>query len=440
MIRSLFAFVSLGVALAGNACAGDKDTPERKLTIVHTNDLHARLLSDAKSRGGFAEIATAIRNACAGTEGCLVMDGGDLVQGSPVSSLFQGVPVYEIANRLGLDVSTLGNHEFDYGWKKIPKFLEIADFPVLNSNLRHPSEERLGDASSIVLTTTNGVRVGVVGAITETLPYLVAPDQLGEWEARPVVDTVAPIVAKLRKKVDLLVVLGHVTDDEEHALLDIPGVDFVIAGHGHAGLTEPVTDDDTAILRVRAFGHQIGKLDVRVDIRNDRVTDWSWKAIPVQGSDLEPDAATLEIVNAWEAKVSALVDIDLAEIGHDHDRVEMKDLFERALAEETGADLAYVNPGAIRGKFFKGMLRVRDVWTAMPFEDAVVTGTFKGSEFPRSVRAERGLEADRSYRFASIDFVVAQWRLQGIVDLDVEHGELYRDLLIRWIGKQERLD
>jgi 2',3'-cyclic-nucleotide 2'-phosphodiesterase (5'-nucleotidase family) len=432
--------VSFAIGLVCVGCARAADAPERTLTIVHTNDLHARLLPDAKGRGGFAQVAATIREACSTAAACLVMDAGDLVQGSPVSSLFEGVPVFEIANRLGLDVSTLGNHEFDYGWWKIPQFLDAAEFPILNANLAHPGGGRLGDAPSIVLTTANGIRVGVVGALTESLPSLVAPEQLEEWTAKPVVESLAGIVSKLNDETDVVVVLGHLVSDEELALLELPGVDFVISGHGHAGLAEPVSDDDTAILRVRAFGHQVGRLDLTVNVETDEVVAWSWKAIPVKGAGLKPDAATLESVLAWEEKVSEFVDIDLAKVGHDYDRGEMKALFERALADETGADLAYINRGAVRAVFFEGPLLVRDVWNAMPFEDRIVTGTLMGSELPAFLRKEHGLEPGREYRFATIDFVAAQWQRRGHGDLEMEHGELFRDLLVRWIGEQERLD
>lgn len=426
-----------GLVCAGFACAAE--APERTLTIVHTNDLHAQLLPDAKGRGGFAELATTIREACGGATACLVMDGGDMVQGSPVSSLFEGVPVFEIANRLGIDVSTLGNHEFDYGWQKIVQFTDAADFPILNANLEHPDGGRLGDGPSIVLTTPNGIRVGVVGALTESLPFLVAPDLYGEWVARPVVESVTGIVAELDDEVDVVIVLGHLDDDEEKDLLDVPGVDFVISGHSHAGLSEPIRDDDTAVVRVKAFGHQVGRLRLTVNIESDEVTAWSWETLPVE-EGIEPEPETLEAVQAWEKKVSKLVDIDLATVGHDYDEGEMKALFEQALVDETGADFAYINPGAVRAVFFEGPLLVRHVWNAMPFEDYIATGTITGSDVPAFLREERGLDPEHEYHFATIDFVVAQWHKRGLGTVEVEHGELFRDLLIRWIGEQERLD
>src|ERR1041385_1484918 len=103
----------------------------RNLTILHTNDLHAHLLPDSYGRGGFAQLAAVLRHETAGCNSCIVLNGGDLVQGTPVSTIFHGLPIYQLANLLGFDASVLGNHEFDYGWKRIPEFMRAARFPTV---------------------------------------------------------------------------------------------------------------------------------------------------------------------------------------------------------------------------------------------------------------------------------------------------------------------
>src|SRR5580693_5917120 len=107
----------------------------RPLTILHSNDLHAHLLPDDQGMGGFAYLATAVREQRAHSAASLYLNAGDLVQGTPVSTLFQGLPIYEIANHLGFDASTLGNHEFDYGWQRIQDFVKAAQFPIVSANV-----------------------------------------------------------------------------------------------------------------------------------------------------------------------------------------------------------------------------------------------------------------------------------------------------------------
>src|ERR1017187_8472234 len=107
-------------ALAVTPLAGEI----RSLTILHVNDLHARISPLENHNGGFAYLATAIQKERAGCNDCILLSAGDLVQGSPVSTIFHGLPVFEIANLLGFDAATLGNHEFDYGWMQARQFIQ----------------------------------------------------------------------------------------------------------------------------------------------------------------------------------------------------------------------------------------------------------------------------------------------------------------------------
>src|SRR5262245_50165946 len=107
----------------------------RKLSFLHTNDLHARLLPDDRKQGGFAYLATVLRSERAGCTSCLHLMAGDIVQGSPVSTIFKGTPVFEFGNKFDIDAFTLGNHEFDYTYQQIPSFLKKAKFPIISANL-----------------------------------------------------------------------------------------------------------------------------------------------------------------------------------------------------------------------------------------------------------------------------------------------------------------
>src|SRR5258708_505143 len=106
----------------------------RSLTILHTNDLHARLMPLENHHGGFAYLAAVIRRERANCKDCILLHAGDLAQGTPVSTIFHGLPVFEIANLLGFDAATLGNHDFDYGWMQTRKFIQIARYPIVSSN------------------------------------------------------------------------------------------------------------------------------------------------------------------------------------------------------------------------------------------------------------------------------------------------------------------
>src|ERR1035438_5668667 len=136
----------------------------RPLTILHSNDLHAHLLPDDKGMGGLAYLATAVREERARSTASLYLNAGDLVQGTPVSTIYKGLPIYQIANRLGFDVSTLGNHEFDYGWRRIQDFVKTANFPIVSANVVNDQGEFLA-GKPYVIKTVGGIRVAVIGLL-----------------------------------------------------------------------------------------------------------------------------------------------------------------------------------------------------------------------------------------------------------------------------------
>jgi 2',3'-cyclic-nucleotide 2'-phosphodiesterase (5'-nucleotidase family) len=414
-------------------CGASEDGP-RSLTILHTNDLHARFLPDDRNRGGFAHLATAIRRECGRAEACLVLDAGDLVQGSPVSSLHKGLPVFEVANLMGFDASTLGNHEFDYGWRMIPRYLEAAEFPLVTANVVDDEGALLADRPWIVLEA-GGIRVGVIGVLTAELPYLTTSDKIGPWNVLPVVASVVRHAREVAKQSDLVIVLGHLTDAEEDAILaQVPGVPVVISGHGHDGLPGPKVVDGRVCVRSRAYGRELGRLDLRVDTRSGTLVDWSWKTIPIDAKRIEPDSRVAERIDQWESEIATQTGETIGESKRTIPREEVRTLVERALRETLRADLAYVNPGGIRDAFPEGPLRVRHVWNVMPFDNHVVVGEFAGRELPRWLVNERRLDVKRTYRLVTMDFCVTTWRDRGSADLAVtDTGRLVRDVIVEWI-------
>src|SRR5689334_7144218 len=169
----------------------------RSLTILHTNDLHARLSPLDNGRGGFAYLAATLQRERAHCADCIYLNAGDLVQGTPVSTIFHGLPVYEIANLFHIDAATVGNHEFDYGWMQTKKFLQVANYPMVSANLVNAKGE-LFTPKPYVILHVNGLRVAVIGAITDDLPTLTTPKTMGEWHAAPVFAAVRKVAAEVR--------------------------------------------------------------------------------------------------------------------------------------------------------------------------------------------------------------------------------------------------
>ena len=433
--RGFFVWLT-GLALLLVSCSSAGQS-SRRLTILHTNDLHARFLPDERGRGGFAQLATAIRAEKARPPGALVLYGGDLVQGTPVSSIFEGVPCYEVASALGLDVATLGNHEFDYGWQKIPEFIRTAKFAIVTANVVN-TEGRLLTPEAYVIREVNGVRVAVIGALTATLPRLTFEEKRGPWQAAPVAETVRSYAAELRSRADLIAVVGHLAGDEEEAILQqVPEVDLVVSGHYHGGQKEVREVGGRLLVKVEAYGRELGRLDLELDRSAGRIASYQWRRIPILASTYSPDPDVAKLVEKWEAKVEPLVNVQIGMAERDFDRHEVATLIETAMAEATGADLTYMNLGGVRDTLAKGPILVRHVWNIMPFDNVIVYGKLTGKEIPAEGRQGRQVDPAKTYLFATNNFVAEQWKETG-QKLDRE-GQDVREAIIGWIKTKKVL-
>jgi 2',3'-cyclic-nucleotide 2'-phosphodiesterase (5'-nucleotidase family) len=415
----------------------------KPLTILHSNDLHAHLLPDDRDNGGFARLATEVRRQKAQCAACLYLNAGDLVQGTPVSTLFQGAPIYQIANLLGIDVSALGNHEFDYGWRRVQEFIHIARFPVVSANIVDADGKTM--TRPYVIQPVGGIRVGVIGAILgDLVGTVITKESAGPWHTLPVVETVRKYAAELRDRTDLIVVLGHIHDESEvnEILKQVPDVSVVVAGHSHEGYPAMVKIDGRVAVLVRSYGAQLGRLDLKIDVGAKKILSAEWTKIPIDSS-IPPAPDVAKEVAKWESKVSRLVDVPIGEstMRMERNNPELRKMIERAMAEQSGADIAWINPGNVRDTLPMGRILARSVWNLLPFDNYIVMGKFKGSELPPSITKRYPVEPDREYTVATSDFTAANQSDKDQLNATglrfPQTGPLQRDAVMEWIKKKK---
>lgn len=422
------------VLLLAPLCAQDV----QKLTILHTNDLHAHLVPNEQGQGGLAYLATAVREQRAGCTACLFLNAGDLVQGTPVSTIYQGVPVYQIANLLGIDVSTPGNHEFDYGWKKVQEFVSTAKFPLVSANVAD-DQGTLLTGQGYAIKTVGKIRVAVIGVVLgDLVGNFATKEQVGPWRVIPVVEAVRKTIPLVRDRADLIVVLGHIHDEETEAILrEVPEVSVVVAGHDHRGYGALKQMDGRVAVELRGYGVELGRLDLDVDVPHKKVVSSGWKRIPIDSHKLAPAADVAKLVAEWESKVAGIVDVPIGESKRKLAGNELRALIERAMAERTGADFAWVNRGNVRDILPQGKLLARSIWNILPFDNRIVIGRFKGSQLPPAITKEHPVEPDKEYAVATTDFTAAnqasadELNMSGLQFNEV--GPLQRDAVIDWI-------
>ena len=404
----------------------------RTLTILHTNDLHSRLSPLANHHGGFAYLAAVIRQQREGCTDCIVLNAGDLAQGTPVSTIYKGAPVFEIANLLGFDAFALGNHDFDYGWQQTRRFIGMSKYPMISSNIVD-AQNRLFTEKPWLILKVNGLRIGIIGAMTDNLRYLTTTSLMGEWHTTPVVETVRRYVAELRPQTDLIVVLAHIGPDEEKAFLAETNVPVIVSGHLHNGMEQAMTTPDHILVRVRGYGEQLGRLELKVDTEKKAVVSWAWKYVVVDNDTTKPAADVAALVKVWEDKVAEVVDHPLATSKRQLPKAEVRTLLEQAMIQASGADFAFMNSGGVRDILPAGPLLVRHVWNIMPFDNRVAWGVFKGRDLPEIVKKNHTLDPDKDYKLAVPDFVAENQSAPDTLNtkgLKFEHDSgLLRDAL-----------
>jgi len=268
---------------------------------------------------------------------------------------------------------------------------------------------------------------------------------LGPWHSSPMIEAVRRYAAEARRNSDIVVLLGHITGEEEIAVLkSVPEVDVVVSGHVHTGLPKELVEGRRLVVRVKGYTQELGRLELKVDTGRKAIESWVWKRIPIDSTTVAAAPDVAAETRKWEAEVTRRVDEPLAVSRRKFEIRDLKKLIERAMREETGADFAFMNAGGVRAVLPAGQLLVRNIWDVMPFDNRVVFGTFKGKDLPKTALDGRTVDPEREYTFAVTDFTAANQEAPGELQTTglkfPGEGPLLRDLLIDWFRKRQVIE
>lgn len=422
--------------LSGTPSAGET----RSLMILHTNDFHGHISEEA-DHAGAARITALFKQMRSERDDVLILDAGDSVSGTPVSTLFKGVPIFEVMSRMGYDMGLLGNHEFDYGWKQISKFTAAANFPLLNANAFDPQGNPLGDGSYRILEI-NGIRIGIFGLITPETPYIIIPEGNQGLVFDPPEKYLQKIVDRLKPDTDLIILLSHIGYDEDLEIArKINGIDIIIGGHSHTLVSPPVKvttrSGTTWVAQAHEYGTHVGQIEISVDIDADRITQFKGRLIPAKQLPTG-DVAIQSLIDQWEQRVSRQVDFQIAIANKGMKGIELKRWMEMVLKKSAAADLAYYNKGGVRDQIYPGPVTARHIWNIEPFGNTLVTMTMKGKHINKMLKKDADhrpkLKRNAMYTVATNNFIGqhTKKRLKDAVQIR-DKGVLIRDLLIDYI-------
>lgn len=257
---------------------------EIKLTILHTNDVHSRIEpfpmdgSRLQGLGGVARRSTLLKNIRQEEQNVLLLDAGDMFQGTPYFNLFEGKVELELMSKMGYDAGTFGNHEFDNGLKGLLKHFEKANFPFITSNYDFSDTILAGKTKEYIILERSGLKIGVF-AVGIKLDGMVDPNNHKGVKYLDPIPVANHLSKKLRseEKCDMVICLSHIgyeykTDQVSDLVMasQTRGIDLIIGGHTHTFLDKPteVKNLDGEITLVNQMGYggvNLGRIDYYFD-------------------------------------------------------------------------------------------------------------------------------------------------------------------------------
>jgi 2',3'-cyclic-nucleotide 2'-phosphodiesterase (5'-nucleotidase family) len=410
------------------------------LTIIGTNDLHGAL-ERLPLFAGFVSNVRAARAADGG--GVVLVDAGDMFQGTLESNINEGAEVVRAYNAIGYAASAIGNHEFDFGPEGpavTPSSIEDdargalkarareAKFPMLVSNIvdqQSGAAIKWPNMPASTMVEVAGIKIGIIGASTESTPFTTMPANFAGLQMRPPAAAITAQAKVLREQgAKLIVVTAHIGSkckDLDHPndssscdhneelfkmIGDLPKstVDVIIAGHTHAGIAHRI--NDIAVIESFSSGRAFGRIDLRVSPDGHVTAVHIQKPHPVCEGEKEGNAMAVADCKPgdYEGKpvvadpvVQKIVDEALAKadtrrkekLGVTFSSIVAKaygsesaegNLFcDLMLAAQPAAQVCVTNGGGLRADLPAGELTYGQLFEAMPFDNRFAMVDVKGS-------------------------------------------------------------
>ena len=399
-----------------------------ELQLLGINDFHGRLESPATGAngpiGGAAQLAGLVNQLRGQNPNTLFLAAGDNIGASTfVSAIDKDNPTIDALNLMGLDASAVGNHEFDKGSADLTdRVIPRADFDYLGANVYRGNERALPAYS---VKTVDGVRVGVVGVVTEQTASLVSPDGIAGLTFRKPVPEAEAVAAQLKDgneangEADVVVVVAHEGAATENigSVADLQAdpvfgdfmrmsanVDVILSGHTHQPYAFeapiPGTDKLRPVLQAEDYGEKLGKVTLSFDPVTKTVVSSDATLLDVVGAPSDPAVAAL--VAQAKANSEELGKQPLGSITADVKRAVTSTGTEDRGSESVlgnfvadvqlagtsdpgrgGAQIAFMNPGGLRADLLyapDGVVTYSEAFAVQPFANDVVTKTYTGAQ------------------------------------------------------------
>ena len=391
-------------AMHGRGGAGSRDftsagpgASARRLRIISTNDFHGGLEPRADGsgvrRGGAAYVAAAIAQAKAEcpSPACesIVLDGGDMFQGTPASNFAYGRPVVEIYHASDYAAAALGNHEFDWGVDTLRALMRQARHGILGANVRHADGSDVEWIPNDTIVQRGALRLGIIGIATVATPTTTRAQNVAGLRFDPPAPIVDSIAWSLRSRgADAVIVIAHAGGfcdagrECSGEIFDLARtvterIDAIVSGHSHSRIAAVV--NGIPIVQGMSSGRAIGVIDVTVGTADGRASTRD-----VLADSLRPVTAVTAIVQRAVASVASRVNERIATLTEPLPRTGEQYALGHIIADAQRwagkADVAVMNNGGIRTAVPGGAVTYGHLFEVQPFANTLYKLELRGRD------------------------------------------------------------
>ncbi len=384
---------------------------EKELIVLHANDIHGHAQQDAKGGNiGYATFKNVVDAFKAEGKTVLVLDAGDATQGTNFATLSKGNSMIRLMNQMPLDGFVPGNHEFDYNRVTALNNRDNSTFPWYASNVFYEGGTELVFKAGEVIER-DGIKIGLFGLATPETKYKADPRNT---EGLRFADTVEENVQIAQAEIDRLrgegaqvvIMLCHLGSDEESVVRStavapmLHGLDLVIDGHSHTEWPEGSAQGDALLVSAGEYLKNIGVVTMTLTpdgvTKSARLMPYSEAVTYGENADMAQAIKAVEdeqaeTQNVVIGKTAALLQGERGFVRTQE--TNLGDLITDAMRKSSGADVVLTNGGGIRASIDEGDVTVGEVFTVLPFGNAMtvikVTGqdildalNFAASDYP----------------------------------------------------------
>ncbi len=370
----------------------------KKLTILHSNDLHGDFLpkeTDGKETGGLSRLAGYVNKVRSERENVIYAIAGDMFRGSVIDSEYQGLSTIDLMNNLNPDVATIGNHEVDYGFAHLLFLEKCAKFPIVNANL-FITMNNARVFTPYINVEVGGMRIMFIGILTEEVLASTKNEKIiGTFiDLESAAKEVGIICDNYRTvRTDMTILLTHIGYENDLKLAEMLdpdwGVNVIIGGHSHTFMDKPEYVNNIPIVQAGTGTGVIGRFDIQYDTEKKEIADLKWKCVEINEDTAPKDEIMEELIDSYrtqtDSKYKRVVTRWARKLTHPcrEQETEMGNLYADIMAWEASYDVMLFGSGSIRKKELGPVIEYQDMVENTPFDDPLYMVEVTGAQIRR---------------------------------------------------------